>query len=86
MTSEDYWENLKKLYADLEEPSGWGGAEVAELSEEKWDPVFAALIAGAGCRQEPSANLSWAVRLLNLVLQRFGPQRPGADKAQDDQR
>ena len=26
------------------------------------------------------------VRLLDLVLQRFCPQRPGADDAQDDQR
>jgi hypothetical protein len=26
------------------------------------------------------------VRLLHLVLQRFGPERPDADDAQDDQR
>ena len=30
-------QNLKKLYAELEEPRGWGGREVAELREEKWE-------------------------------------------------
>ena len=29
--------NLKKLYAKLEEPRGWGGREIAELREEQWE-------------------------------------------------
>jgi hypothetical protein len=32
--------NLKKLYAELEEPAGWGELEVAKLREERWDRVL----------------------------------------------
>ena len=48
VASEEYRKNLKKLYAELEEPAGWGGAEVAELREEKWDRVLATLLSAAG--------------------------------------
>ena len=37
VASEEFRQNLKKLYAELEEPRGWGGREVAELREEKWE-------------------------------------------------
>ena len=36
VASEEYRRDLKKMYAQLEEPPGWGGREVAELREEKW--------------------------------------------------
>ena len=42
------------------------------------------------CADTRAASMQLAahlgVRLLNLVLQRSGPQRPDADDAQDDQR
>jgi hypothetical protein len=35
--SEEYQRDLKKFYAQLEEPRGWGGPEVTELREGKWE-------------------------------------------------
>jgi hypothetical protein len=48
VASEEYRENLKKLYAELEEPAGWGGPDVAELREKKWDRILACLLSRAG--------------------------------------
>jgi putative transposase len=48
VASEEYRRNLKKIYAELEEPGGWGGREVAELREEKWERALAALLRRAG--------------------------------------
>jgi putative transposase len=53
VASEEYRKNLKKLYAELEEPAGWGGPEVAELREEKWDRVLSAFTS-ALFRRPPS--------------------------------
>ena len=44
VASEEYRRDLKKIYAQLEEPEGWGGPEVAELREEKWERALAALL------------------------------------------
>jgi hypothetical protein len=44
VASEEYRRDLKKIYAQLEEPRGWGGPEVAELREGKWERVLAALL------------------------------------------
>ena len=44
MASEEYRRDLKKIYAQIEEPGGWGGPEVTELREEKWERVLAALL------------------------------------------
>ena len=74
VASEEYRENLKKLYAELEEPAGWGGPEVAELREEKWDRVLAALLSGAGktrgeaLRAPKSAK--WKVRMARELRSR----------------
>ena len=40
------------FYAELEEFAGWGGAEVVELREEKWDRVLAAFLSAAGKTRE----------------------------------
>ena len=40
--------NLKKPYSELEEPRGWGGREVAELREEKWERALVALLRRTG--------------------------------------
>jgi hypothetical protein len=42
--SEEYRRDLKKIYAQLEEARGWGGPEVTELREEKWERALAALL------------------------------------------
>ena len=44
VASEEYRRDLKKIYAQLEEPRGWGGTEVTELREEKWERALAALL------------------------------------------
>jgi hypothetical protein len=41
---EEYRRDLKKIYAQLEEARGWGGPEVTELREEKWERALAALL------------------------------------------
>ena len=33
VASEEYRRDLKKIYAQLEEPGGWGGPEVSELGK-----------------------------------------------------
>ena len=48
VASEEFRQNLKKLYAELEEPRGWGGREVAELKEEKWERALVALLRRTG--------------------------------------
>ena len=48
VASEEFRQNLKKLYAQLEEPRGWGGREVAELKEEKWERALVALLRRTG--------------------------------------
>ena len=48
VASEEYRQNLREIYAELEEPEGWGGREVAELREEKWERALAALLRRAG--------------------------------------
>jgi hypothetical protein len=45
---EEFRQNLKKLYAELEEPKGWGGREVADLREEKWERALVALLRRTG--------------------------------------
>ena len=44
VASEEYRRDLKKIYAQFEEPGGWGGPEVTELREEKWERALAALL------------------------------------------
>ena len=44
VASEEYRRDLKKIYAQLNEPGGWGGTEVTELREEKWERALAALL------------------------------------------
>jgi putative transposase len=48
VASEEHRQDLKKMYAALEEPAGWGGREVAELREEKWEKALTALLRSAG--------------------------------------
>ena len=43
VAADEYRRKLKEIYAELEEPGGWGRREVVELREGKWDR--AALIA-----------------------------------------
>ena len=67
VASEEYRENLKKLYAELGSLPLGGGAEVAELREEKWDRVLAALLRAAGKRRGDALrapkNAKWKVRI-----------------------
>jgi REP-associated tyrosine transposase len=44
VASEEYRRDLKKIYAQLKEPGGWGGMEVTELREEKWERALATLL------------------------------------------
>jgi putative transposase len=48
VASEEYRRDLKKMYAELEEPAGWGGRDVAELREEIWERALNALMRRAG--------------------------------------
>ena len=41
---EEYRRDLKRVYAQFEEPGGWGGPEVTELREEKRERALAALL------------------------------------------
>ena len=67
VASEEFRRNLKKLYAELEEPRGWGGREVAELREEKWERALVALLRRTGktAKDGPEARKSakWKVRI-----------------------
>ena len=64
---EEFRQNLKKLYAELEEPKGWGGREVAELREEKWERALVALPRRTGKtekdRLEARKSAKWKVRI-----------------------
>lgn len=67
MTSEDYRRDLKKIYAQLEEPRGWRGPEVSELREEKWERARAALLrkarkTGKDALEAPK-RAEWKIRI-----------------------
>jgi REP element-mobilizing transposase RayT len=67
VASEEYRQGLKKRYADLMEPAGWGGAEVAEMREEKWRRVLEILMRHArksaeDARAEPK-SARWKVKI-----------------------
>ena len=67
VASEEYRRNLKKIYAELEEPAGWAGPEVAELREEKWERAIAVLLKRAGKTNRDSLrapkSAKWKVRI-----------------------
>jgi REP element-mobilizing transposase RayT len=67
VASEEYRGELKKHYAGLAEPSGWGGAEVVELREEKWRLALETLMRHArksaeDARAEPK-SARWKVEI-----------------------
>jgi hypothetical protein len=67
VASEEYRRDLKKMYAALEEPAGWGGREVAELREEKWERALTALMRSAGKTKRDALRAPkgahWKVRI-----------------------
>ena len=65
--SKEYQKELKRMYAGLEEAAGWGGPEVTEMREEKWERALAALMRKAGKSRrdilgEPK-SAKWKVRI-----------------------
>ena len=58
VASEEYRRDLKKIYAQLEEPGGRGGPEVAELREEKWERALAALLRKARKTDKDALDVS----------------------------
>src|SRR5580700_388473 len=56
------------------------------ISWSKCRPLKSSCAEAGSVIQAVTAAALTDVRLLDLVLQRFCPQRPGADDAQDDQR
>ena len=74
VASEEFRQNLKKLYAELEEPRGWAGREVAELREEKWERALVALLRRTGKtekdRLEARKSAKWKVRIARQLRAR----------------
>ena len=56
VASKEYRNDLKKMYADLEEPAGWRGPEVSELREEKWERALGTLMSSAGKTQKDALH------------------------------
>ena len=67
VASEEYRRDLKKIYAQLKEPGEWGGPEVAELREEKWERALAALLRKARKTDEDALDApksaKWKIRI-----------------------
>jgi len=67
VASKEYRKELKKMYAGLEEPAGWGGPEVIELREEKWQGVLEELLKEADKKREDvelsPKTAEWKVRI-----------------------
>jgi putative transposase len=75
VASQEYWQDLKKIYAQLEEPRGWGGPEVTELREEKWERATRRFIEKSaqdrqgraeGCQKRQVENKHSAGTTINL--------------------
>jgi len=56
VASAEYRDELKRQYAQLAEPEGWGGPEVAELREEKWARALGDLMNEAGKSKDDVAR------------------------------
>jgi len=67
VASKEYRKELKKMYAGLKEPAGWGGPEVIELREEKWQGVLEELLKEADKKREDvelsPKTAEWKVRI-----------------------
>jgi len=48
VASQEYRRELKRAYAERTEPAGWGGPEVADLREAKWERLTSQLMNAAG--------------------------------------
>lgn len=67
VASREYREELKKAYSKMDEPAGWGGAEVMELREAKWEKQLSQLLRSAGktskdAQKDPKSS-EWKVRI-----------------------
>jgi putative transposase len=71
--SAEYRKDLRKSFADCEESAGWGGAEVQELREEKWERVFSALMRAAGKSPDDAPKTSksapWKIEAARALRQ-----------------
>jgi REP element-mobilizing transposase RayT len=67
VASEEFRAELKKAYAEMDEPAGWAGAEVAELREAKWEGLLTRLLRSAGKTRkdarEDRKSAPWKVRI-----------------------
>jgi len=67
VASREYRQELKKAYSEKDEPAGWGGPEVAELREGKWEKLLSQLMLSAGktrqdAKKDPK-SAAWKVRI-----------------------
>ncbi len=71
VASKEYRKTLKRMFAQVEEPRGWGGRDLAELREEKWSDVLEGLLEREGKSLSDAAHepksASWKVRIARVL-------------------
>ena len=67
VASEEYRRELKRAYAEMDEPTGWGGPEVAELREAKWEKLLSHAMISAGKSQKDALqdpkSAKWKIQI-----------------------